>query len=156
MWRRMLPYQNPWRLVTTGGVVYVTGWSPDGWVLAIDARTGRQLWEFLSVAAPVVAAAEGIAYICGASAEVRTCDVRSGLPGWTREFSTAVTAGPAVASGLAYVGLETGEVHALDMASGDELWSYPLGAQVTSLTAAGGIAYAIAADCAIYALPAAP
>ena len=167
-WRRVLPYQNPNGLVTADDVVYVSGHSPDGWLLAIDASTGRQLWEYLSAAAPSVAAAGGFAYVsvspagpaisgssvAGSSAEIRTYDVRSGLPGWACEFPSAVSAGPIVVSGSVCVGLATGELYALDAASGEELWNCPLGAPVTFLRSADGTAYAMTADSSIYAFTA--
>jgi outer membrane protein assembly factor BamB len=150
-WHRILPYQNPHGLVTADDVVYVSGRAPDGWVLAIDAGTGRQLWEYLSASAPSVAAADGIAYVSTGVAEIRTYYVRSGLPGWACELPSAVTAGPTLVSGSVCVGLDSGEVYALDAANGEERWNYPLGAPVTSLTSADGIAYAIAADSSMYA-----
>jgi outer membrane protein assembly factor BamB len=149
-WRRIMPYQNPCGLVTADGVVYVSGHTPDGWLLAVDAATGRQLWEYLSAATPSVAAAEGIAYVARIGAEIRTYHVRSGMPGWVRELPSAATAGPVVVSGSVCVGLDTGELCALDAASGEELWCYPLGAAVTDLISAGRTVYAVA-DSAVYA-----
>jgi outer membrane protein assembly factor BamB len=149
--RRILPYQNPYGLVTADGVVYVSGHAPDGWLLTIDAATGRQLWEYLSAGAPSAIAAEGVAYVARIGAEIGTYHVRSGMPGWVRELPSAATAGPVVVSGSVCVGLDTGELCALDAASGEELWSYPLGAAVTDVISAGRTVYAVAADSAIYA-----
>jgi outer membrane protein assembly factor BamB len=150
-WRRTLPYQDPQRLVAADGVAYISGYSPDGWVLAVDTATGRQLWEFVSAEAPTVAAADGVAYLSGTGAEIRTYHVRSGLPGWNREFTSAVTAGPVLVSGLVCVGLHTGELHALDPVNGETRWGHPLGATVTDIISADGIVYAVTADSTIYA-----
>ena len=109
----------------SGSSVYVG--SPGRGLLALDAATGKELWNFTTGKA-----------------------VFSVSPG-TREENT-VSSSPALCGGVVCFGADDGWFHALDAAMGASLWRYEIGVPAASSPAISGNAcYVGALDGNIYA-----
>jgi len=109
--------------VVTGGVVYIGG--TDGYLHALDARDGRELWRF-AVGAELVnttPAVHGDLVYTGASGGALFArDRRTGRPRWSAALHAEPTAPPVVAGGLVVVVAGPATVQALDAASGRLRW----------------------------------
>ncbi|GAA5170726.1 PQQ-dependent methanol/ethanol family dehydrogenase [Pseudonocardia eucalypti] len=128
--------------IVVDGVMYVSGW--DGWIWALDARTGRQLWEYrhpipLDVALCCgnvnrgVAVAEGKVFAVTLNAHVIALDAATGHKVWeiTNGDSRAeesATVAPLVVKDMVIVGSSGGEfgvrghLDALDLETGERIW----------------------------------
>jgi outer membrane protein assembly factor BamB len=102
-WLRLHP-------VLDGGRLYSLG--DDGRVLAIDAATGKKIWQV---------------------AAVNVKGEHSRLAFWRSHTAEGgVTGGPGSGNGLVVVGGRNGEVVALDAATGDKRWSAKVTSEVLS------------------------
>jgi glucose dehydrogenase len=84
--------------IVVDGVMYVTGW--DGWVWAIDAKTGQELWRYkhaspfdVSLCCGNVnrgcAVAEGKVYVTTLTAHVLALDAETGNVVWDQVYGDA-------------------------------------------------------------------
>jgi len=109
--------------VVAGGVVYIGG--TDGYLHALDARDGRELWRF-GVGAELVnttPAVHGDLVYTGASGGAFfALDRRTGRPRWSAALRAEPTAPPVVAGGLALVVAGPATLQALDAANGRLRW----------------------------------
>lgn len=119
-----------------GSRLYVGGWN--GMVYALDARTGRRLWTFLSGGAVKggLAAVGGRVFAGSYDGHVYALDAGSGRLVWRasaqrrlfghgRFYST-----PAVAYGRVYIGCTDGRVYSFGAKSGRLRWSTRTGSYV--------------------------
>jgi outer membrane protein assembly factor BamB len=127
-----------------GGRRLVIGGGADGWVYAVDARTGEPVWRYhVSVrglnSSPVVV---GDTVYIGHSEEnpeggpmgavvafdgKGTGDISPTATTWRTTGLTVGFAGPAVADGRVYAVDNAANLHALDQKTGRLLWSHNLG-----------------------------
>ncbi len=109
--------------VVAGGVVYVGG--TDGYLHALNAVSGRELWRF-SVGAELVnttpAVHGGLVYTGASGGALFALDRRTGRPRWSAALHAEPTAPPVVAGGLVLVASGPATVQALDAASGRLRW----------------------------------
>jgi alcohol dehydrogenase (cytochrome c) len=100
------------------GVMFVSGW--DGYVWALDARTGRELWRYkheVPLDTPLccgnvnrgVAVARGKVFVASANGYLVALEARSGRPVWSQPFADvrageSATAAPLVVKDLVLVG----------------------------------------------------
>lgn len=109
--------------VVAGGGVYIGG--TDGYLHALDARDGHDLWRF-AVGAELVdttPAVHGDLIYTGASGGVFfALDRHTGRPRWSAALHAEPTAPPVVAGGLALVVAGPATLEALDAASGRLRW----------------------------------
>jgi outer membrane protein assembly factor BamB len=133
------------------GAVYVA--SNDGYLRALDAKTGTSLWRFdtgLDVS-PFASSAvgKGVVYVVtedGFSA----LDAANGEPIWQRRLDCHCENEPVVADDIAYA---SGDVlYALDAATGDVIWRFEPGSYHSPAVADGAV-YAVT-DGTVYALDA--
>jgi alcohol dehydrogenase (cytochrome c) len=124
------------------GVMYVSGW--DGWVWALDAKTGQLLWQYKH-AIPFdvslccgnvnrgVAVANGKVFVCTLNAHVLALDATSGECLWDVtsgdvRAGESLTVAPLVVKDRVVVGSSGGEfgvrghLDAYDMATGERVW----------------------------------
>jgi alcohol dehydrogenase (cytochrome c) len=124
------------------GVMYVSG--PNGYVWALDAATGRLLWQFayaVPIDAPLccgnvnrgVAVARGRVFYASPNGHLFALDGVTGKPVWERVFADVragetATAAPLVVKNLVIVGSSgaeygvRGHLDAYDLETGERVW----------------------------------
>src|SRR5215218_128075 len=128
--------------IVVDGVMYVSGW--DGWVWALNARTGQELWRYKH-AIPYdvslccgnvnrgVAVAKGKVFVVTLNAHVLALDAQTGERVWDRTYGDvrageSATVAPLVVKNLVIVGSSGGEfgvrghLDAFDLDSGEHVW----------------------------------
>ncbi len=134
--------------------------SRDGFLYAVDAESGRQLWRVdhrMSWVNTSPAVAEGLVF-AGSSDErfLQAVDARTGRERWHFPTERPVWSSPAVAGSLVYFGDGSGTVYALDRATGVERWRHKSGRRIlSSPVPADGMLYVGNDDGGVYALRAA-
>src|ERR687894_3137450 len=124
------------------GIMYVSGW--DGWVWALDARTGAILWQYRT-ASPFdvslccgnvnrgVAVAEGKVFVTTLAAHVIALDATTGELIWDQTYGDvrageSATVAPLIVKNLVIVGSSGGEfgnrghLDAFDLDTGERAW----------------------------------
>lgn len=128
--------------IVVDGVMYATGW--DGWVWALDAATGRELWRYRH-AIPFdvslccgnvnrgVAVAHGKVYYVTQNAHLLALDASNGKPVWDKTYGDvrageSATVAPLIIKDKVIVGSSGGEfgnrghLDAFDLETGEHLW----------------------------------
>src|ERR671914_535282 len=128
--------------IVVDGIMYVTGW--DGWVWALDARTGSLLWQYRH-AIPYdvslccgnvnrgVAVAEGLVFATTLNAHVIALDAETGKKVWDQTYGDvrageSATVAPLVVKDMVIVGSSGGEfgvrghVDAFKRETGERVW----------------------------------
>jgi alcohol dehydrogenase (cytochrome c) len=128
--------------IVVDGVMYVTGW--DGWVWALDAKTGQLLWQYKH-AIPFdtslccgnvnrgVAVAQGKVFVCTLNAHVLALDATNGRCLWDVtsgdvRAGESLTIAPLAVKDRVVVGSSGGEfgvrghLDAYDMETGERVW----------------------------------
>jgi alcohol dehydrogenase (cytochrome c) len=128
--------------IVVDGVMYVSGW--DGWIWAIDASSGQQLWQYKH-AIPFdvslccgnvnrgVAVAKGKVFAVTLNAHVIALDARTGAKLWDTtngdvRAGESATVAPLVVKNMVIVGSSGGEfgvrghLDALDVDTGQRIW----------------------------------
>jgi outer membrane protein assembly factor BamB len=103
------------------GVVYVGTGSPsddienDGYLFAVDASTGDELWRYQAEDAVYTrpAIGDGVIYAGDASGVLHAIDRDAGSALWTYSTSAAIAGSPAVVDGVIYVSSRDGSFYAL-------------------------------------------
>jgi len=119
------------RLRSRGDTLWVVG--EDGWLAALNARNGEQLWKVELDAkgrTPPALGQENL-YMGDVTGVVRALSLSDGEPRWTYELNQAVRSGPAVDGGMVYVGTASGRLVCLDEATGAMQWQRELGSLLT-------------------------
>ncbi len=128
--------------IVVDGVMYVSGW--DGWVWAIDARTGQELWRYrheIPFDTPIccgnvnrgVAVAKGKVFVVSLNAHVIAIDAETGNCLWDQVYGDvrageSATVAPLVVKNLVIVGSSGGEfgvrghLDAFDLDTGERVW----------------------------------
>ena len=124
------------------GVMYVTGW--DGWVWALDARNGAELWRYKHASPYDVslccgnvnrgcAVAEGKVFVTTLNAHVLALDAETGAPVWDQVYGDvrageSATVAPLVVKDMVIVGSSGGEfgvrghADAFKLETGERVW----------------------------------
>jgi alcohol dehydrogenase (cytochrome c) len=128
--------------VVVDGVMFVSGW--DGWVWALDARTGEQLWQYRH-AIPYdvslccgnvnrgVAVAEGKVFVVTLNAHIIALDAETGKKVWDQTYGDvrageSATVAPLVVKDMVIVGSSGGEfgvrghADAFKRETGERVW----------------------------------
>lgn len=106
------------------GRLYVAG--ADGEVTALDAASGRVLWQ-VDLEAPLSGgpgAGQGLVVVGTLDAEVIALSLEDGSLRWRAPVSSEVLSTPAVAGDRVVVRTIDGKVQGLDLADGKEIWRY--------------------------------
>lgn len=128
--------------IVVDGVMFVSGW--DGYVWALDAATGRELWRYkheIPLDTPLccgnvnrgVAVARGRVFLATQNGHLVALDARSGRPVWQQAFADvrageSATLAPLVVKDLVLVGSSgaefgvRGHIDAFDVESGRRAW----------------------------------
>lgn len=118
-------------LAADGGRIFVA--SGFGWVIALDAQSGKKLWE-KNLASPIRSsptAAEGRVFVVSADGIARALAAADGAELWTHQgliekASLLTNASPAVAGDMVVMPYPSGEVVALRIADGQPVWTESL------------------------------
>jgi alcohol dehydrogenase (cytochrome c) len=124
------------------GVMYVTGW--DGWVWALDARTGAELWRYKHASPYDVslccgnvnrgcAVADGKVFVTTLNAHVLALDAATGAPVWDQVYGDvrageSATVAPLIVKDMVIVGSSGGEfgvrghADAFKLETGERVW----------------------------------
>ena len=128
--------------IVVDGIMYVSGW--DGWVWALDARTGEQLWQYRH-AIPYdvslccgnvnrgVAVADGKVFVATLNAHIIALDCANGEKIWDQTYGDvrageSATVAPLVVKDLVVVGSSGGEfgvrghADAFNRETGERVW----------------------------------
>jgi len=130
--------------IVVDGVMYVSGW--DGYVWALDAATGQELWRYrhaIPLDVPLccgnvnrgVAVANGRVYFATANGHVVALDATNGTRVWDMTVADvrageSFTVAPLVVKNMVIVGSSGGEygvrghIDALDLGSGQRVWRF--------------------------------
>ena len=133
--------------IVVDGVMYITGW--DGWVWALDARTGQELWRRevvtsydvaprLGTVNRGVAVAQGQVFVATPNAHVSALDAETGKVVWDQRYGDAragesATLAPLIVKDMVIVGSSGGEfgvpdhivrghMDAFKLATGERVW----------------------------------
>jgi outer membrane protein assembly factor BamB len=128
--------------LVAAGRVYVA--LSDGTIIALDARSGKQIWRRTTGAAIAMtpALANGMLFVGDhrAPGNFMALDARTGRTIWQTVFAGGVRSEPVIASGVVYEGETGGDapacrrsgLHALDERSGRPLWTWDVDARTHS------------------------
>jgi len=128
--------------IVVDGIMFLSGW--DGWVWALDAKTGTEIWRYKH-AVPFdvslccgnvnrgVAVAQGKVFFVAANARVLALDATTGKRVWDRTYGDvrageSATVAPLVVKNMVIVGSSGGEfgvrghLDAFDVETGDQVW----------------------------------
>ncbi len=128
--------------IVVDGIMFVSGW--DGWVWALDAKTGVEIWRYKH-AIPYdvslccgnvnrgVAVAQGKVFFVTANAHVLALDATTGKRVWDKTYGDvrageSATVAPLVVKNMVIVGSSGGEfgvrghLDAFDIESGEHVW----------------------------------
>jgi alcohol dehydrogenase (cytochrome c) len=128
--------------VVVDGVMFLSGW--DGWVWALDAKTGTEIWRYKH-AVPFdvslccgnvnrgVAVAQGKVFFVAANARLIALDATTGKMAWAKTYGDvrageSATVAPLVVKNMVIVGSSGGEfgvrghLDAFDVETGDHVW----------------------------------
>jgi alcohol dehydrogenase (cytochrome c) len=128
--------------IVVGGIMFLSGW--DGWVWALDAKTGKEIWRYKH-AIPFdvslccgnvnrgVAVAQGKVFFVTANAHVLALDATTGNRVWDKTYGDvrageSATVAPLVVKNLVIVGSSGGEfgvrghLDAFDVDTGEHQW----------------------------------
>jgi outer membrane protein assembly factor BamB len=98
--------------------------NPDGFVIAMDARTGRQKWRFKSKPIEASPLLRGKRLFVGSwDGNVYALNARNGKVIWSSAIGSKVNASLAYANGRIFAADYTGTLHALDARTGRRIWS---------------------------------
>ena len=128
--------------IVVGGIMFLSGW--DGWVWALDAKTGKEIWRYKH-AIPFdvslccgnvnrgVAVAKGKVFFVTANAHVLALDATTGNRVWDKTYGDvrageSATVAPLVVKNMVIVGSSGGEfgvrghLDAFDIETGEHQW----------------------------------
>jgi len=128
--------------IVVDGVMFLSGW--DGWVWALDAKTGTEIWRYKH-AVPFdvslccgnvnrgVAVAQGKVFFVAANARLIALDATTGKMVWAKTYGDvrageSATVAPLVVKNMVIVGSSGGEfgvrghLDAFDLETGDHVW----------------------------------
>ncbi|MTD58925.1 PQQ-dependent dehydrogenase, methanol/ethanol family, partial [Amycolatopsis pithecellobii] len=128
--------------IVVDGIMFVTGW--DGWIWALDAKTGVEIWRYkhavpfdVSLCCGNVnrgcAVAQGKVFFVTANARLLALDATTGKPVWAKTFGDvrageSATVAPLVVKNMVIVGSSGGEfgvrghLDAFDLENGEHQW----------------------------------
>jgi outer membrane protein assembly factor BamB len=128
-----------------------------GYLVALDAATGRKLWRFksaLNESSPLLA--RGVLYFGTWDGKVHALVAKTHRPLWTAETRDRVRASVTYSKGLVYVGSYDGTLYAFDARTGAPRWNGSPGTAIYSTPAvADGRLYVGSTGGRVYAFDAA-
>jgi len=127
LWSYAAPGRNGSLPIAASGAIYasVIGAGSATGVLALEARTGKLLWQTPTGLAPgALVAAHGDLYAGGMANGVIALDAASGRVRWRYDIAAGPTTAPVIGNGALYVIAD--DLYALDATTGALRWRQPL------------------------------
>ena len=146
-----------------GGILYIglsketlTSKSLDGYVFALDAKTGELKWKYKTGEVPTSPAISGGFVYAGSKDEyVYALDAVTGELKWKYKTGGGVFSSPIVFGDVVYFGSSDDYIYALYAKTGELKWKYKTGGDVSSSPAiSDGFVYVGSRDEYVYALDA--
>jgi len=140
--------------IVSDGIVYFT--SLDGYLYALDARTGWVFWRFRmgkgSISSPAIM--EDYVYVGSADGNIYCVERTRAREVWRFKTGYQVISSPVIHNGVLYCGSADGKFYALDAKSGRLIWSFTtLGPITGSAVVAENMVYFGSLDNHVYAFP---
>lgn len=138
--------------VVVNNVIYIGGHFK---LIALDAHTGRLLWETRTTGpihtSPAIAG--NMLYLGLQDWRVLALERQTGQTRWEFTMQSPVSGSAAVAQGIVYIGAMDGFLYALDAATGKRLWQFKTEEQPLSPPAvAAGVLFVSSTEGSLYAL----
>jgi outer membrane protein assembly factor BamB len=132
------------RSSAAGSDVSITFGADDGYLYALDAERGIQMWRH-NTGASVVGSpciANGNVYVGNLGGTVCCVDLHSGKTRWQFEAGASIYASPSFADSKIFIGTTSGMMYALDATTGALVWKTDLGSVInSSAVVAGNVLY---------------
>jgi outer membrane protein assembly factor BamB len=134
--------------VVKGILYFVSAGASSGFIYALRASDGEELWSFQTGpgessyqdSSPAIEG--GVVYVGSPDGYLYALDASSGAKVWSFGTGGKVSSSPAVLNGVVYVGSEDGNVYALNASTGVKIWQYDVGSPVySSPSIADGLLY---------------
>ena len=126
------------------GVLYIGSFDHN--VYALNARTGRKIWQYTTGSAiehSTPAVYRGVVYIGSDDGNVYALNAATGALLWNFTTGAAVHSSPTVVNGVVYIGSEDFSVYALNASTGASIWTFngAFGPIDSSPAVANGVVY---------------
>jgi outer membrane protein assembly factor BamB/predicted phosphodiesterase len=113
--------------IGTGSIAvdgWVVGTDTDGWVFALDRRTGRKVWGYRTGGKIYSTPAASHGFIVAASTDRYIYCLKKGKLVWRFETNKPDVACPVISAGKVFIGASDGHFRALELATGKLLWDF--------------------------------
>ena len=125
--------------VVSGGLVYVA--SSDGYLRALDTRTGTERWKFNEGdyglhSGPAIA--DRVVYYGSEDRNLYALEALTGRQRWTFGTGGMLQSPPVVSEGVAYVGSRDFYLYAIDTQTGQQIWRFWTGGPIDASPAVSG------------------
>ena len=137
------------------GTVYIG--SQDGFLYALSAASGAQVWKYDAGAnvASAAASAGGLIIAADLDGRVHAVDRDTGSRKWMTALASRIWGGVAANESAAFAANEDGVVFAASLEDGSELWRFAAGDAIHGgVAASGGAVFVASQDVWVYALDA--
>jgi eukaryotic-like serine/threonine-protein kinase len=138
----------------TDKAVYIGG--RDGFLYALDLKTGKEIWKVSHGGSWVLAAAVDEEYVyasSGSSAFIQAVDINTGEEKWKFRTMGIVYASPILVEDVLYCSDYAGSLFALNKRTGEKIWSFPMGGRSFSTPIVyKGLVYGAADNGVLFAL----
>ena len=134
-WTYRHAFLEPISQTVAGGLVFC---STGADVIAVDAASGEEVWEFTDAFGASVASTptvvDGVVYVGLGAASLFALDAADGSQLWQFEADAGgnVDSSPTVFDGTVYVGSADGNLYAVDAETGDQVWSASIASGISS------------------------
>lgn len=137
-WRALPDVEAATAPTLADGAVYVGGSLNSELVVALDARSGDELWRSRvgQYATTSAVAADAVYVGAGDTHAVVALEASDGDERWRAETDGRVFGAPAVVDGTVYAGTRAGTLYALDAETGDQQWEANVASDVGASVAA--------------------
>jgi outer membrane protein assembly factor BamB len=113
--------------IGTGNVLsgdLVIGTDTDGWIFALDRKTGKKVWGYRTGGKVYSTPAVSDGLVVVASTDKKVYCLKDGKVVWTFMTEKPDVAAPVIEAGVVYIGGSDGHFRALQLASGKVLWDF--------------------------------
>lgn len=136
------------------GQIY--GVTQNGWVHALEAKTGKGKFKFeLGAVAAIPAAKDGLLLLPERSGDLHAFEIETRQVLWSYDLEGRLWASPVCWRSYVYAVSWSNILYCVSLKTGDDVWSYPVPAHVTATpVVAAGVLYLVTEDGHLLALDA--